>query len=108
MAQVFSSKKGEFIDHADTIWAWIFDNVFDQTQCRELINMANEKGFVTALVGKAGSDLEDDPSVRGWRAWRCNGISRMLESPARCRFRTKAVDCRLAPLGCPARAHTGY
>ena len=54
-------ERGKYVGHADKTWAWSFENVFDQEQCRELIEMANEKGFVTALVGNGWKYPEGDP-----------------------------------------------
>ena len=45
-------------------FAWYFDDVFSQQECREVINMANQKKFVPAFSNNQGNYDEVDPRKR--------------------------------------------
>jgi hypothetical protein len=61
LVQGLETEKDLYAGALDKSFCWEFDNVFTAQQCMELIQMANEKGFVPALANNRGRYPAGDP-----------------------------------------------
>jgi len=92
-----------YTGHEDKTFAWTFDNVLTEGQCRELIDMANKKGYVPAFTSNNKFYAEGDPRKTDEMEYdpkRRNAFISMFDFPEFTTYLFKALETHLksAPL----------